>query len=201
MNSEDFLNQYVEVVRGSNPYFPTLMLKMTENEERLCPFLSNTGCSVYEERPSACRTYPLERAVDRSTRRGRTEEYYFLTRHDYCLGHQENTAWTVKEWIRDQKLYYYNVMDDLWAEMDTIFAGNPFAGEGAAGPKQILSFMVCYNIDRFRQYVGDHNLLNKFRLDKARRRQIEKDDESLLRFGYDWLKYLLAGMPTLVQKK
>lgn len=202
INSEEFLNQFAGVVQGGNPFFPAVVMRMADNDARTCPFLDGEkGCRVYEDRPSACRTYPLERAVDRAPARGAPREYYFMTNHEYCMGHLEAREWTVKEWLRDQQLVYYNAMDELWAEMDTFFALNPWKGEGAGGPRQLLAFMVCYNIDRFRQYVGDHDLLNQFRLDKSRRRAIETDDEALLKFGYDWLKYLLVGKPTLQPKR
>ncbi len=201
IDSEEFLNQYCGVVQGANPFFPSVMLMMAENQEKTCPFLGNEGCTVYSDRPSACRTYPLERAVDRSPERGRPQEFYFMTNHVYCKGHAEDREWTVKEWLRDQHLLYYNEMDDLWAEMDTLFSKNPWQGEGAAGPRQLIAFMVCYNIDRFRQYVNDHNLLDQYRLDKSRSKLIESDDEALMKFGFDWLKLILAEIKTLSPKK
>jgi hypothetical protein len=92
-------------------------------------------------------------------------------------------------------------MNDLWAEVDTLFAGNPWQGEGAAGPKQQLAFMVCYNIDGFRDFVREHNLLGQFRLDKSRIRLIRENDEALLIFGFDWLKYVLHGNSVLRPKR
>lgn len=201
ITSEEFLNSYAGVVQGGNPFFPSVIMRMLDNEEHTCPFLDGEkGCRVYEDRPSACRTYPLERAVDRSPAKGQPREYYFMTNHEYCKGHEEEQEWTVKAWLRDQQLVYYNAMDELWAEMDTLFALNPWKGEGAAGPRQLLAFMICYNIDRFRQYVNDHDLLKQFRIDKSRRRAIETDDEALLKFGYDWLKLILTNKPTLQRK-
>ncbi|MBU0480392.1 MAG: YkgJ family cysteine cluster protein [Proteobacteria bacterium] len=201
ISSEDFLNRYAGVVQGGNPCFPSVIMVMSADEEKTCPFLNDEGCSVYPDRPSACRTYPLERAVDRDTSGGRPEEFYFMTDHDYCKGHQEEREWTVKSWVRDQSLQYFNQMDDLWAELDTIFADSrTWRGEGAGGPLQLLAFMACYNVDRFRQYVNDHQLLEQYRLDKTRKKLIEKDDEALLKFGFDWLKLILAGLPTLQRK-
>lgn len=202
LNSETFLERYTGVVKGQNPFFPAVVLRMLANTEYTCPFLDQEhGCLVYSDRPSACRTYPLERAVARETDAGgRPKDYYFLVRHDYCQGHGCGRRWTVKEWLADQQLLPYNVMAERWAEMDTIFAGNPWKGEGAAGPRQLLAFMICYNIDRFRDYVRDHDLLRRFRLDKARRRAIELDDEALLSFGFDWLKHLLGAKSPLVPR-
>jgi len=201
ISSGDFLRLYVNIVAGQNPYFPALMMRMEEDTGNSCPFLGEEGCLVYEDRPSACRMYPLERGVDRNPTRGRPEDFYFLTNHPYCKGHAEDKEWTVKEWLRDQQLLYYNLMDDLWAVMDTLFGSNPFEGEGVAGPKAQLAFMVCYNIDAFREYVEKHGLLEQFRLEGSRRKDILRQDEELLKFGYDWLQLVLGGKPTLRPKK
>ena len=201
ISSAEFLARHAMVVRGDNPFFPTVMLKMSDNAEKTCPFLGPEGCTVYEARPNGCRMYPLERAVDRTPSRGRPAEYYFLTNHPYCKGHEESKEWRVKEWLRDQSLVYDNTMADRWAEMDTLFASNPWQGEGAAGPKQLMAFMACYNIDDFRNYVDQHRLLDQFRLDKARRRVIQTDDEALLQFSYDFLQHILADRSILQPKR
>ncbi len=199
IRSDEFLDKYVKAVRGQNPLFPSLMMKMTELNA--CPFLGPKGCAVYDARPAACRMYPLERAVDRSPAKGRPDEFYFLTNHDYCMGHKEETEWTVKNWLRDQGLALHNSHADRWAEMDTFFATNPWSGEGVAGPRQKVAFLACYNIDGFRDYVRDKNILAEFKLSSTRLRSIQNDDEALLSFGYDWLKMILAGIPTLKMRK
>ncbi len=200
ISSTEFLEMYAMVGRGHNPFFPSVMLKMAENPERTCPFLGPEGCSVYLDRPNACRTYPLERAVDRDSSKGRPEEFYFMTNHEYCKGHAEDQEWTVKEWLRNERLLEDNLQLDAWAEMDTFFASNPWKGEGGPGPLQRLAFMVCYNIDAFRQYATSEDLINRYRLDKARRRKIATDDFALLQFGYDWLQFFIANIPTLQSK-
>jgi hypothetical protein len=201
LDSEELLNRHAGVVKGHTPFFPSLMLQMAANEEQTCPFLGAEGCTVYEDRPSACRTYPLERGVARVAGSSRLEEHFFLARHEYCKGHEEEREWSVKEWLQDQQVVQYHLMDDLWAEMDALFAANPWQGEGAAGPRQQLAFLVCYNIDGFRRYAGDFKLLDQFRLDKRERRAIETSDEELLRFGFSWLKVVLAGLPALKTRK
>ncbi len=199
IRSGEFLNKHVNAVRGANDFFPTLMMKM--NQVNACPFLGPNGCSIYESRPSACRMYPLERAVDRSPTKGRPTEFFFLTNHDYCMGHKEEQEWTVKDWLRDQGLAEHNSHADRWAEMDTFFATNPWAGEGVAGPRQKVAFLACYNIDAFRDYVRDKNILADYKIPATRLRSIQNDDEALLSFGYDWLKIILAGIPTLKVRK
>lgn len=197
LHSGEFLRRHTRIAPGSHPYFPALMLNMADNGAATCPFLNDKGCSVYSDRPSACRTYPLERGVEKSGEHNRLVEHYFMTRHSYCKGHEEAYTYTIRQWIRDQGLHDYNLMNDLWAEVDAFFARNPWQGEGKAGPRQQLAFMTCYNIDDFRSYTQQHNLLKRFRLDRDRRRRIERDDAELLKFGFDWLMFVLGDRPTL----
>lgn len=199
IDSEGMMRKYTRVVKGDNPYFPSVMLKLDE-ENGWCPFLNENGCSVYDDRPSSCRTYPLERAVDRNSNSVRSKSYYFLTSHEYCLGHKEDKHFLVKEWVRNQKIDQYNFMNDLWAEVDTLFATNPWRGEGSGGEKQRLAFMVCYDLDHYRDFVTQNSILKQFRLSKDQRRRIEKDDNELLKFGFEWLKFLFSGKSSLIQK-
>ncbi len=198
LDSAEFLRRYIRVAEGSHPFFPAIMLLMQDNKEHTCPFLAPDGCSVYKDRPSACRTYPLERAVEKSDVESGICAHYFLTRHNYCKGHHENKSFSVPQWERDQMLYEFNHQNDLWAEMDAFFATNPWSGEGAAGPKQQLAFMVCYNIDDFRVYCSQKRLVESFRIDKEQRRRIKRDDSALLEFGFNWLLYIFGERRTLV---
>lgn len=197
MHSAVFMREHVRLGPGSHPFFPSVMLNMNDDDEHICPFLAEEGCSVYSARPTACRTYPLERAVEKKTGENRLRVHYFMTHHSYCKGHEEKHSYTLIQWEREQMLYDYNLMGDLWAEMDAFFVTNPWQGEGTAGPLQQLAFMVCYNIDDFRSYVGKHNLLRRFELDRNRRRSIERHDEALLKFGFEWLTYILGGSSPL----
>lgn len=201
IDSETFMRTHTELKMGTNPYFPTVMLKLVSaGSARQCPFLSEQGCTVYQDRPTACRTYPLERAVDRTVERGRPQEYYFLTNHDYCKGHYEAQQNTVKHWLRSQQLEQYNQINDRWSEVDTLFSSNPFKGEGSGGPKQQLAFMVCYDIDRFREFAEAQRLLDHYRLNREQKKKILADDAELLKFGFEWLKDILGGRSGLMKK-
>ncbi len=197
VSSADILNRYTRLVSADNPYFPTVMMQMTDSENRPCPFLTASGCEVYGHRPTACRTYPLERAVDRRVKGGHPKEYYFLTHHDYCKGHLESKAYTAREYVRSQFLDEYNTYNDLWAQLDTLFRTNPWKGEGMAGKLQQLAFMVCFDIDGFRVFSQEYNLLTQMRLTKMQRRAIDEDDGELLKFGFDWLHGILTGKISL----
>lgn len=200
VDSAEFMRTYSRISEGSHPYFPAVMLNMADKDGYPCPFLKDTGCSVYKDRPSACRTYPLERAVQGSLETRSLTEHYFITHHSYCRGHDEKRKYTVRDWERDQILCEYNLFNDLWAEVDAFFATNPWQGEGHAGPHQQLAFMVCYNIDEFRSYLNRHNLLAGFCLSKQERRRIRREDGELLKFGFKWLQFVLGERATLMPR-
>jgi len=197
VNSETFMHDFTRLGKGAHPFFPSVMLKL-EGTSNVCPFLGGDGCTVYQDRPSSCRTYPLERAVDRDPAARGENEFYFLTDHSYCLGHQEEKQFTVKEWVRNQRIHDYNLMNDLWAQVDTLFATNPWQGEGSGGPKQQMAFMVCYNIDGFRQFVKANNVLRQYRIAKDWKKRINTEDSELLKFGFEWLKLMLGGRSSLL---
>lgn len=202
IHSSIFLQKYTMLCEGSHSHFPGLKLKLAEDEKRSCPFLGEEGCSVYKNRPSACRTYPLERGVEQ-LRQGEVDRlriHYFMTHHLYCKGHGEERSYTIRQWERDQMLHEYNLYNDLWAELDAFFSTNPWAGEGKAGPYQQLAFMVCYNIDEFRSYVEKHEVLSSFSMKKDERRRIANSDGQLLNFGFKWLEFILGGRKNLLNK-
>lgn len=200
LDSEVFVREHIFLVKGENPFFPTVKLKLNDSEDKGCPFLSSDGCTVYVDRPSACRTYPLERGVIGSDNGSTTEEVYFLTHHQYCKGHDEEKSINVSSWVRSQQLIDYNSMNSLWAEIDILFRTNPWKGEGSGGEKQQLAFMVCYNIDGFRRFCEQHNLLKQFKLSKDFKKRIGKEDSELQKFGFEWLKYILTGKTSLIRK-
>lgn len=200
LHSSDFLQRHTRLCEGSHSYFPGVKLQLTDQEGRPCPFLGADGCTVYRHRPSACRTYPLERGVEKTGIREPLRIHYFKTQHPYCQGHEEQRMYTIKQWERDQGLEEYNLYNDMWAEVDAFFSTNPWAGEGKAGPYQQLAFMACYNIDAFRAYVEKNSITKQFVFSKDERRRIGRDDAYLLWFGFQWIMHILGGKANLIKK-
>ena len=192
MSSDRFLEEYTFQAFRDNPYFPNLMLKMSDNAEKSCLFLSSNGCSIYEDRPFSCRAYPLERAVARSNEGGRTV-IYFMTNHVYCLGHQESRKWTVDEWIEDQHIQAYNDMNDLWVDIDTIFRSNPWGSQGIDSPALNMAFTACFNVDEFKTFIFESTFLSRFDVPQERIEKLAESDVELMTFGFDWVKFFLTG--------
>jgi uncharacterized protein len=198
ISSDRFLEQYTIQAVRDNPYFPSLMLKMSDDEEKSCPFLSQKGCTIYKDRPYSCRSYPLERAVARIGDENGRKVLFFMMRHNYCLGHKESREWTVTEWIRDQEMEVYNDMNDLWVDIDSIFRANPWTTQGTDNPALRMAFMACFNIDVFKKFIFESSFLSRFNLPGERIENLKNSDVELMRFGFDWIKFFLAGSGPLV---
>ena len=62
LTAGDFLDHYGSTCFDEQRNLPTMALKMREDARKTCPFVSRDGCTLYEDRPAACRIYPLARA-------------------------------------------------------------------------------------------------------------------------------------------
>jgi hypothetical protein len=175
-----------------------LMLKMRNDSRRTCPFLQSEGCTVYEDRPNACRLYPVARAAKYVG--GIVKEQHFLVKEPHCLGFQEEKEWTDTEWLEDQGLELYNEMNGLWMEINQSSKENntppPITDE-----KLKMYFMACYNLDMFRKFVFESRLLNLFQIDKKTVSRIRNDETDLLKFAFKWLQFAIFGKQTMKPKK
>ena len=81
--------------------------------DRLCPFVSPGGCTVYENRPSSCRTYPLVRALSRSRQTGEITEQFMVLQEPHCLGFEGGVAnrRCSNGWM-GQEIAIYNEIND-----------------------------------------------------------------------------------------
>lgn len=201
ISADRFLEQHTFQAIRDNPYFPSLMLKMSDDKEKSCPFLSPEGCIIYEDRPFSCRAYPLERAVARTGGENGRMVCYFITNHSYCLGRQESREWTIREWIEDQQMQLYNDMNDLWVEIDTIFRGNPWGPEGVDSSAFKMAFMACFNLDELKKFIFESTFLSRFNVPRERTTKLMESDVELMRFGFDWVKFFLTGTGPLNLKE
>lgn len=194
MPSDRFLDEYTETFLEKGDRFPMVRLKMTEGPEQACPFVAREGCRIYEDRPGACRLYPLGRASSSPGGPHRARQNFFLVREDHCMGFQEKGEWTPEEWLSHEGLADYLEYNDRWLEIVT--AGGPL-GERDILRKHQMFFMVSYNLDRFRSFVLESRFLQRFEVEPELAARLPKDDISLLELGFDWLKFGLFGEKTM----
>ena len=194
ISSDKFLDRYVDVVLRSNNFFPEVLLRMSENQEKTCPFLVEAGCAVYPDRPDTCRTFPVEQGVLYDAEGKKGTAVHFFRPPDFCLGQHEKQQWTVAGWSRDQDAENYHKMTLRWAELKRRFQTNPWGAEGPEGQKAKMAFMATYNIDRFRDFVFNSSFLKRYKVKSEILKKTKTNDRELLKLGFDWVKYYLWGV-------
>ena len=195
LNSSELLDQYTIIKPNEHNGFPAVGLKMNEDERRTCPFVTLAGCRIYEDRPGACRIYPIGRASSRTQGQAGAREFFFVVKEAHCQGFQEPRPWTVTSWGEDQGLGPYTVYNDLWMEIIT-HKGGLSSKEAVAQKLQMFS-MASYNLDQFRQFVFKSTFLQRFSIPEETVKKMEEDDEELLKLAMQWLKFFLFGEKTI----
>ncbi len=186
--SREFLREYTESHMGPRTGLPVVSLRMPAEQGRTCPFVSPKGCTVYEDRPGACRTYPLGRMAARKPGERACRESYFLIREPHCRGFQEAKEWTVTEWKNNQRLDAYNEMNDLM--MDLVSLQNRSGRKTLTRDETDLFCMACYDLDRFKDFLREDNGQEA---GQAARKAMDGDELALMRFGLEWIKERLFG--------
>ena len=198
MSSVDFLERHTEPCVKQQGRFPLLRLKMNQDSERRCPFVKSEGCDVYEDRPGACRIYPLGRAALKVDGGSETRTKLFVVRELHCLGLQEEKTWTIDEWLENEALNEYIDLNDQWLEITT---SRKSLGRREDLLRKIQMFtMASYNLDRFKIFVFESRFLDLFEVEPDLRERLRQDETALLRFAMDWLKFSLFGEQTMKMK-
>lgn len=185
LDSDRFLVDYAVYALDSRSGFPVISLKMREDTRKTCPFVGPEGCSVYDDRPTACRLFPLGRA-SRSGGNGESrDQFFFLQDVPGCLGKGEPKIWTVDAWLKDQGVVPYIAINDKM--LDLLFHPKRETGRPLDDRQMQKLIVACYNLDAFREFVAETKLLDASRLNGETRSRIEQDDTALLMFGFAYL--------------
>jgi len=194
MSSDEFLDTYADVVLRSSNFFPEVLLRMSDNEKRTCPFLTESGCSMYPDRPDTCRTFPIEQGILYDSDTQKDTPVYFFRPPDFCLGQHETKEWTLSLWTKDQEAELYHKMTIRWAKLKRMFQTAPWGSQGLQGPKAKMAFMATYNIDRFREFVFQSSFLKRYKVKSSILKKLKTDDVELLQLGFEWVKFYLWGI-------
>jgi len=187
--SGDFLAEYTSLHTGPESGLPIVTLKPKENNDRLCPFVSPGGCTVYENRPSSCRTYPLVRALARSRQTGEITEQFMVLQEPHCRGFKESRKRSVKQWMDGQEIAIYNAINDQLMQIISL------KNQRMPGPLDLKSrhlfYTALYDLDNFRSQIKKNGLLDEFPIDSMTIDEALEDDVALLKLGMKWIKIVL----------
>lgn len=198
ISSGEFLKKHTISPFDKNLKYPVILLKMGEDDDKKCPFVTPQGCSVYGDRPWACRMYPLGLASPKSDSQELDEAFYFLLQESICKGLDEDHQYSVASWLEDQGIQEYNAAGEGFKELTLHPAIQQ--QQGMSPQKMEMFFTACYDLDKFRDFLFSSSFFDRFEVDEETRKCIRKDDEALLAFAYRWIRFALLGEKTLTIK-
>lgn len=193
LSSKDFLNRYTIALLGDEG-IPLVVLKMMEDENKNCPFVTQDGCSIYHDRPWSCRMYPVFPASSK-------EEGFMIEEKPSCLGFKEGKQWTVEEWKKDQGIDIYDKMNESYKGITfhDYFSASGGGNKLDSGRAKLL-YKACYDLDEFKRFLFETRFFDIYDVGKEVIEKIKKDEEELLSFGYRWIRFNLFSEDTLKLK-
>jgi hypothetical protein len=197
LSSDEFLKKYTYVHIDENSSHPFAVLKMLDEQDGRCPFVTDEGCGIYEDRPANCRYYPVGKGIMmRESEKGPVpEEFFFFIREPNCAGYDQDKEWTIESWRKAQGVDIYDDMNREWAEIQ-LRRDNPGKPK-LDKSKQPLIYMATYDLDRFRRFVFESGFLNMFDVDPEEIEKLKTDEIALMKFAFKYLKYILMLEETL----
>lgn len=190
MASGNFLKQYIIIEWDQRLLFPQCFLTMVDDGRASCVFVGPTGCSVYADRPGACRAYPLGRGASAGDE-GQVRETLVLVRESHCQGFAENREQTPAEYFTDQALDAYAPYNDaVLAVTQHQRIQNGYRPTRAQLDQYLLAL---YNLDALRQEFTDGRISLRRPLTPAELQGVAGNDEQLLLLGICWLRQEFFG--------
>ena len=204
LKSHEFVTEYTEPNYLENTDMPGVQIKLTE-DKKACPFVTPDGCTVYEDRPTACRYYPVGMAdfheggsEDNET--PKEDKFFFLVKEDHCKGFEEPKTWTIREWRADQGVDVRDEMNKEWLRLIMRRKSYGFQASLSDAAKRMF-FMASTDLDHFRKFVFESSFLDTYELDQETIDKIKNDDVELMFFSFKYLANTLFGAEGLKIKE
>jgi Fe-S-cluster containining protein len=185
VTTTEFLREYCLHPITKDLSLPVVLLRMDDGPAKQCRFVGEEGCTVYEDRPWACRMYPVGMAIPPARAGVDPEPVFFLFEDDFCEGRRESPRWTVAEWRADQGVPEREALEAGFREI----VAHPWfiGGRRLDAPR--------------RRFVFESTFLRRFELTSELVEKIRADDEELLRFAFRWLRHALFAEPTMTVRE
>jgi uncharacterized protein len=191
ITSEEFLDQYTIIIPREKRLIPMVVLKMNEDNDKRCSFVSKAGCSVYNDRPWPCRMYPLNMNDDGT--------FGLIADPTKCKGLEQPEHARISNWLIGQGVPMYDEMNMLFSQVTAPLQAQELDIDN---PKIYqMTFMALYNLDKFREFVFGSSFLDRFVIDDVSIEKLKRSDVELLKFAFDWIKFGIFGQKTLQVKE
>jgi Fe-S-cluster containining protein len=196
LSSGEFLREYTVPYEMERDGMAGVKLRPVEGGTA-CRFMRSEGCAVYEDRPSACRYYPVALLSLRRQGESSQRDAYALVKEPHCLGHQESRSLTIGEYRREQGLESGDELSHGWRQLVLKKKSTgPTVGRPSKTSRQLF-FMACYDIDRFRAFVTSDGFAELYDIPADEMAGVLASDASLMLFAFRFLRQVLFGEVTI----
>ena len=182
------LNGDVEGVSVKWQGFSILMITGTEGF-LACPAIDVDACEGFGKAAAIVESGPanpivtIERLCERKITKANEKAR--------GLGLKEGNKQKISDWMEEQGIALYDEMNEHFSSLTIQLQTQELDIDN---PKiQQMTFMALYNIDRFKDFVFKSTFLDRLEVEPKRIEEIKNNDEQLLIFAYDWIKFGLFG--------
>lgn len=199
--ASEFVTQFTQPTYLEKTDMPGVQIKLREDTGG-CPFVTPEGCTVYTDRPSACRYYPVGMADfhEGGSDDAPEEKFFFLVKEPHCKGFAEDKEWTVREWRKDQGVDVRDEMNKEWLRL--VMRRKSFGLQATLSEAaKRMFFMASTDLDSFRNFIFNSSFLDTYEIDEKTLEEIKGDDEALMHFSFRYLANTLFGVEGLKIRK
>jgi hypothetical protein len=187
ITSTEFLREYTMPFEFAKDGVAGVKLKPVEGG-MACQFMTDEGCSVYEDRPTACRYYPVGLLSTRRQDENIDRASYALVKENHCHGHFEDHKLTIDAYRKEQGLEEYDEKGRLWRQQILkMKSAGPYIGRMSLTSRKFF-FMASYDLDRFREFVKSEGFNTT-------------DDLALMEFGDRMIRQIMYAENTIPMKE
>lgn len=194
MTSSEFLDKHTVPFEVDGHGMPGVKLRTDDN--KACLFLREEGCSVYEDRPAACRYYGLGVLSHRAEGSSEDVQYYFRNQESHCQGWNTEQVISIRDYRQQQGVTEYDAINREWMQL---ILKKKSAGPAIGKPDPLsfqLYFMASFDIDRFRRFVESPAFAKVYILSDEDRAEMQ-DDVALQKFAFRLLRQVLFNEQTI----
>ncbi|MCF8179394.1 MAG: YkgJ family cysteine cluster protein [Sulfuritalea sp.] len=192
ITSTEFLKEYTLPYEMDKDSIAGIKLRAVENGSA-CRFMKPEGCGIYEDRPTACRYYPVALLSMRKQDEYVDRDSYAIVKEDHCKGHEVDRRITIADYREEQGLPQYDELARGWRQLVLKKkSSGATIGKPTLRSRQLF-FMACYDIDRFREFVSADSFGKLFELPPEEKNALLADDVALLQFAFRFLRQVLFG--------
>jgi len=193
MSSSEFLMKHTVPFQLDAHGMPGIKMRTTDNNP-VCLFMDEkTGCTIYTDRPTACRYYPMAQLSSRRSDEYVDHQSYAVVREPHCKGHDEAREISIAEYRQEQQVAEY---DEYNREFYQLILKKKSTGPAIGKPSDIsfhFYFMVSFDSDRFKEFLQSTSFRSVYAISEQEFNSLLNDDYARLKFGYRLLRQVLFG--------